>query len=81
MNIYDRILGIICELFPHIEINDLKKNNLLNCGIDSFGYVNLILNLEKEFEISFDELMYDKNALKKIDDFAIYIEELLKVKK
>ncbi len=49
-----RVFDILSEL-SSVEVNDLSQSLASDIGLDSLGLVNLLLQLEEEFGICFDE--------------------------
>ncbi|WP_160677144.1 acyl carrier protein [Clostridium sp. C8-1-8] len=72
----EKIANIICEIK---EDNLLKErifasNDLLNdLDIDSLQLINIILQVEDEFDIQIDFDEFDMNCLKNLDSFGKYI--------
>lgn len=67
INIIERVTG---ESFP--SANE-SSNIILDFGIDSLQMVTLFLNLEDEFEVSFDFESFDFELLSSVSSLASYI--------
>lgn len=68
ISIIERITG---ETFPDASGS---SNIALDFGLDSLLMVTLFLNLEDEFEVSFDFDNFDFEQLKSVDSLADYIK-------
>lgn len=68
IEIIQRITG---ETFPDATG---ASNIVLDFGLDSLLMVTLLLNLEDEFEVSFDFDDFDFEHLKSVSDLAAYIK-------
>lgn len=73
MDIQNKVIDIIKTLSgaENIFMEDFLQENV---GLDSFGTINLLLALEDEFQIEFDESDMDSFSLKTVSD----IYELVK---
>jgi len=61
----------------NLYFKNIKKNKKYNNNLDSLEFVNLILKIQKKFEIKFQ--LNDLNNIKKIDDFEkILLKKCLK---
>ena len=65
--IIERVTG---EVYPDANEN---SNVILDFGLDSLQMVTLFLNLEDEFEVSFDFDLFDFEILKSISSLVDYI--------
>lgn len=61
---------VTCEVYPDANEN---SNVILDFGLDSLQMVTLFLNLEDEFEVSFDFDLFDFEILKSISSLVDYI--------
>lgn len=68
ISMIERITG---ETFPDA---DGDSNIVTDFGIDSLMMVTLFLNLEDEFEVSFDFDEFDFENLKSVSTLAAYIQ-------
>ena len=61
----------------NLYFKNIKKNKKYNNNLDSLEFVNLILKIQKKFEIKFQ--LNDLNNIKKIDDVEkILLKKCLK---
>ena len=61
----------------NLYFKNIKKNKKYNNNLDSLEFVNLILKIQKKFEIKFQ--LNDLNNIKKIDDIEkILLKKCLK---
>lgn len=67
ISINERVTG---EVYPDANEN---SNVILDFGLDSLQMVTLFLNLEDEFEVSFDFDLFDFEILKSISSLVDYI--------
>lgn len=64
------IVRVTGEVYPDANEN---SNVILDFGLDSLQMVTLFLNLEDEFEVSFDFDLFDFEILKSISSLVDYI--------
>ena len=67
ISIIERVTG---EVYADANEN---SNVILDFGLDSLQMVTLFLNLEDEFEVSFDFDLFDFEILKSISSLVDYI--------
>ena len=60
------------------SINISINENLNNLGIDSLSFISLIVDIEYEFNIVFDDDMLLLEKFRSINDLANYIKILIK---
>lgn len=64
----EKIIKIISNHSAVSEININSSDELAAIGIDSLGMVELIVDLEDEFDIQIDDSKLDPNMLKRVKD-------------
>lgn len=63
------------------EIKNLDEHdNLLEVGINSIDFVKLVVLIEEEFDMEFDDDFLDFSKLNKFGDVVAYIEEQIQYK-
>ena len=67
INIVDEILDL--KLEPHEELKD--------CGIDSLSIVTIIVSIEEEFDIVFNDTDLDPNKLITLNDVVTLVESYI----
>ena len=78
MSIQDQVSEIISKqsIVPKKEIG--REDKLSNLGIDSLKKVELIIALEREFSVRFDESDLNPNALAKVEDMIGLVEKTIR---
>ena len=71
---------IVSNLNSKLVDNITPKKTLSELGIDSIVFVKIIVNLEKEFNISFDENIMISSAFSNIEELMIYVDTIIKNK-
>lgn len=78
-NIEEKVRNVFLKVFPEVKEGnfDLKKTQDTFQGWDSFSHMELVANLEKEFEISLemDEIVSARSA----HDFVGIIKKKVKL--
>lgn len=65
------VITKLAEMYPDY---DVTKVTLEDAGIDSFGMVQIILEMEETFQVVFEDEI-DPTAFKTLGEFAYYLEE------
>lgn len=79
----EEIKAVVAEFVTNIlenKINEFEVTcevDLLDLGMDSIEYMNLIIKLEEYFEIEFDDEITDMAAYNSINKFADYIAKVM----
>lgn len=64
-----------------VPIDDIgTEDDLSVLGINSVSFIKLVVEIEQEFDIEFEDDSLDFNNLKTIKDINDYIEKLLSAK-
>lgn len=72
----ERVLQIIKSQFTEKLLEkDVFDGDLVGLGIDSISFISLILMLEEEFEIEFDDSVLTIQDLSNVDEIVNYIEK------
>ena len=79
MDTKERIINIICNNLENISINDIldNQNDLLKLGINSIVFIKIIVELEKELDIEFDDEMLDYQKFNSLDVLCDYVDKCL----
>lgn len=67
----------INRLFKEIEVELVEENQL---ELDSFDYMNLIVHIEENFEIEFEDEYIGNDSFQSLDELVTYVFLLLKGK-
>jgi len=80
MEVRERITEILVSVLGRSDVaKDLEKNdNLTKLGINSMSFVKLIVMLELEFGLEFDDEILDIGRFQKFSQLCSYIEEIHK---
>lgn len=61
------------------RIVDLDKP-LISYGVDSVTFIQLILRIEEEFDVEFDDSVLNQNDLSSINKIVMHLQEYLRKK-
>ena len=77
INYYDDVLRFL-EKYFNIEFKDniLKDKTILD-NIGSFDFINIIINLENQYNIEYNDEMLNSGCYEDIDDFIRYTVSLI----
>ena len=78
-NIRDKILFIISEKV-HRKLCVTPSMNLRELGLNSISFIEIVLELELEFDIEYPDSMLYIDATEKIEDLVQVVYELLESK-
>ncbi|MBD8839094.1 amino acid adenylation domain-containing protein [Paenibacillus sp. FSL K6-4396] len=71
-----RTLGIITRNLPKIPEQSISlEADLVSLGVNSVFFIKLIIDMEEEFDIIFDDNMLARDSFVKVKDFAEYITQ------
>ena len=76
MNSIEIIKDIIKEVLneSEMEIDMLADFSML--GLNSFDFINVVVEIEDKFGIEFDDEYLDYNRYKTFEEFCTYVENL-----
>lgn len=75
LNVQERITTLLEEnlQISKSEINETQ--DLLELGMTSLSFVQIIVAFENEFDIEFDDDDFNAEKFKNVNDFVFYIEK------
>jgi acyl carrier protein len=73
MKLEEQVTSLIRDQFQELESVDLSSN-LLECGLDSFAFVELVVKLEYQFKIVFEDEYLNYRMFDCVGDLVAYIE-------
>ncbi len=78
----ERVFNVICETF---ELDNKIKNitfdtDLRSIGINSLLFAKLLVALENEFTLEFDDNRLDYNKMQTINEISAHVNEIIKSK-
>ena len=65
------VLSRIAEFYP--DCSDIEYATLDSLHIDSFAMIEIILNIESEFDIEFEDEMLDPESFETMGHLAHYV--------
>ncbi|MDK8191933.1 acyl carrier protein [Paenibacillus sp. UMB7766-LJ446] len=74
-NIEQRFLNVIQKEFPEADIEFSMDTNLIEAGVNSISFIKLVILIENEFDIQFEETKLDLNYFPTIREILEYIEQ------
>lgn len=77
MNTYETILNITRRVLNNDEIQFLVSDSLLKLGLNSITFIKLVIEIEKEFDIEFDDDALDFEKYNSVDEFCNYVDKLV----
>ncbi len=79
MEIKNKIINILCEHLDNVTEEEIEENedNLLRLGINSILFLKLVIEIEKEFNIEFDDEMLDYTQFNSLVILCAYVEKCL----
>ncbi|MBU3178018.1 acyl carrier protein [Clostridium estertheticum] len=72
----EKLINIICKVIEDASLGEKieKSTDLLNeVAIDSLQLINIILEIEDEFDVQFDFDEFNMDNLKSVDSLSKYI--------
>ncbi|MCP1132763.1 acyl carrier protein [Paenibacillus polysaccharolyticus] len=72
-----QFIDMLHKELPGIEIEISMETNLIQAGVNSISFIKLVILIENEFNISFDEERLDISYFPTIKDIVGYIESEL----
>ena len=80
MEIKEKIIEILAE---NSDIENIDKylnenNNLFELEMDSISFIKTVIDLEREFNIEFEDIMLDYRKLPSLDSICEYVEGKIK---
>jgi acyl carrier protein len=72
----DRVIGIIRDCCALTEINITAKSNIKDISLDSLSFIQMIVNLETEFGIEFDDESLNIRDYTSVQDIITTVEGL-----
>lgn len=78
MDTREKIVEILVTLTENEELRERLKESpaLTNIGVNSLIFVKLVVELEDEFDITFDDEKLDYEGFANLDDLRRYIDSL-----
>ncbi|NEO67782.1 MAG: acyl carrier protein [Moorea sp. SIO4G2] len=78
----ERLKGILREYLPLVADDEeiAVEADLTDLGLDSMNAVNLMLDIEEEFEVSFPESMLNAEVFYSVSTLAKAIQSLIDAK-
>lgn len=65
----------ICSIITKIDLTSFSiKTNLSDLNMDSIVFIKLVIAIEEEFELSFDDDYLDMSFFKTLEDITKYIK-------
>ena len=79
MKIKNQIINILCRYLENVTEDEIQnnENNLLRLGINSIVFIKLVVEIEKEFDIEFDDEMLDYTQFNSLGMLCAYVEKCL----
>jgi acyl carrier protein len=73
----EKIINIIYNNLEKVDENDTMNNHndLLSLGINSIMFIKIVVDLEKEFNIEFDDEMLDVQKFISLETLYEYIDK------
>jgi len=80
MNTKGKIIRIITELSYELglDINGFS-NDLSKLGLDSINFIQIVVSIEEEFQIEFEDEFLDYSRYLLLEDLCEYVERQLKL--
>lgn len=80
--IQERIKNILKQYIHNQgKLENLGENdNLLNIGINSISFIKIIVQIETEFDIEFDENDLNTKSFDSLNDISFYVQSILEEK-
>lgn len=71
------VIQVIIDCFENIHEEDVLKNqdNLLNLGMNSIIFIEIVVNLERKFNIEFEDEMLDYSKFNSLSSICNYIND------
>lgn len=73
--IKDEIINLIYRQEREREIEVTEDSNLNDIGIDSIGFIAMVVEIEERFEFEFDDDKLNNKCFQKVSELISYIEE------
>ncbi|MEK4077379.1 acyl carrier protein [Paenibacillus amylolyticus] len=74
-NIEQRFFNVIQKEFPEADIEFSMDTNLIDAGVNSISFIKLVILIENEFDIQFEETKLDLSYFPTIREILEYIEQ------
>lgn len=74
----EKVREIILSILERENSEEITSDTPLD--IDSIEFVHIVIELEEEFEIEFQEFDLNINSFQKLSDYTLYINSRLKEK-
>ncbi len=78
MNTREKIVEILARLTENEELKEHLKesSDLTDIGVNSMFFIKLVVELEDEFDITFDDEKLDYESFSDLDELSIYVDSL-----
>ncbi|WP_041700147.1 acyl carrier protein [Clostridium sp. BNL1100] len=78
MDIRDKVIDIIVKVMniPDLKEKAATEDNLSEVGINSIKFIEIVVELEKEFDVEFDDDELDFRSFTTITSICDYLESL-----
>lgn len=76
----DIVLKIIKDVMEISEDNISVDQSFQDIGVNSIGFINIIIKCETDFDIEFEDDKFLVNSFPTIADFINYVEKLISSK-
>lgn len=73
--IKDEIINLICRQEKGREIEVTEDSNINDIGIDSIGFIAMVVEIEERFGFEFDDEMLNNKYFQTVSELISYIEQ------
>ena len=76
MDLQETLCNIIRDVLENKEIDDkkIKEQQLINLGLNSISFIKMVVKIESEFDIQYDDEMLLIDKLNTLGDLSKYIQ-------
>lgn len=76
MSLEDLLCNIIKEVLENKQINNskIKEGQLSSLGLNSILFIKMVVKIESEFNIEFDDGMLQIDKLNTLEDLSKYVQ-------
>lgn len=76
MSLQDSLCNIIKEVLEneHIDNNKIKEGQLISLGFNSISFIKMVVKIETEFDIEYDDDMLLIDKLNTLEDLSKYVQ-------
>lgn len=77
---FEKIMEVTKRILEVDEIEVLKSDSLAELGLNSITFVKIVVEIEKELDIEFDDDYLDFEKYSTVNEFCRYVDSLVKNK-